>query len=71
MIYAASAALLLLARVAASAAAVERLVGRARTVDGDTLDVGGVRVRLLGVAALTPAQLLGTSLCRFRRRSTQ
>lgn len=34
-----------------TAAAAERLVGRARAVDGDTLEVGGVRVRLEGVAA--------------------
>jgi micrococcal nuclease len=34
----------------APAAAAERLAGTARVVDGDTLDVAGVRVRLKGVA---------------------
>jgi endonuclease YncB( thermonuclease family) len=43
-------ALLFLAS-AAPAAAAERLTGTARVVDGDTLDVAGVRVRLKGVAA--------------------
>ena len=45
--------LLLLARAAAPVpvAAAERLAGIARVVDGDTLDVAGVRVRLKGVAA--------------------
>lgn len=32
-------------------AAAERLVGRARAIDGDTLVVGGIHVRLQGVAA--------------------
>jgi hypothetical protein len=35
----------------APAAAAERLVGRAKAVDGDTLEVAGIRVRLQGVAA--------------------
>ena len=35
----------------APATAAERLVGRAKAIDGDTLEVGGVRVRLQGVAA--------------------
>jgi endonuclease YncB( thermonuclease family) len=47
----ADAALLLPVLAVPPAAAAERLVGRARTVDGDTIDVGGIRVRLLGVAA--------------------
>jgi micrococcal nuclease len=44
-------AALLLAWVVVPATAAERLVGTARVVDGDTLDVAGVRVRLKGVAA--------------------
>jgi hypothetical protein len=42
---------LLLAWAAAPVGAAERLAGIARVVDGDTLDVAGVRVRLKGVAA--------------------
>jgi endonuclease YncB( thermonuclease family) len=41
--------LVLLVPLAASAA--DRLVGRARVIDGDTLAVAGVHVRLKGVAA--------------------
>ena len=36
---------------AAAGAAADRLEGVARVIDGDTLDVGGVRVRLHGVDA--------------------
>ena len=43
------AALVLTLSVPASAG--ERLVGRARVTDGDTLKVGGVAVRLKGLAA--------------------
>ena len=35
----------------APATAAERLVGRAKAIDGDTLEVAGIRVRLQGVAA--------------------
>jgi micrococcal nuclease len=42
---------LLLGLLASPAVAAERLVGRARVIDGDTLVVGGVHVRLQGVAA--------------------
>jgi endonuclease YncB( thermonuclease family) len=42
---------LILAILASPAIAAERLVGRARVIDGDTLVVGGVHVRLQGVAA--------------------
>jgi len=42
---------LLLALLASPAVAAERLVGRARVIDGDTIVVGGVHVRLQGVAA--------------------
>jgi endonuclease YncB( thermonuclease family) len=47
------AVLLLLAWALAPAAgaAAERLAGTARVVDGDTLDVAGIHVRLEGVAA--------------------
>jgi endonuclease YncB( thermonuclease family) len=51
VIRAAGGALLLLVLAVPPVAAAERLVGRARAVDGDTLDVGGIRVRLQGVAA--------------------
>ena len=44
-------AIILAAVLAAPAAAGERLVGRARVTDGDTLRVGGVAVRLKGLAA--------------------
>jgi micrococcal nuclease len=44
-------AFLILLLLTAPAAAAERLAGTARVVDGDTLDVAGVRVRLKGVAA--------------------
>ena len=44
-------AIILAAVLAAPAAAGERLVGRARVTDGDTLKVGGVAVRLKGLAA--------------------
>jgi endonuclease YncB( thermonuclease family) len=44
-------ALLLALSLAAPAAADERLTGRARVTDGDTISVGGVAVRLKGVAA--------------------
>lgn len=44
--------LFVLAMLAASpAVAVESLTGRARVVDGDTLEVSGVKVRLFGVDA--------------------
>lgn len=47
-----SVVLLLLAFAALPTTAVERrLAGRAGAVDGDTLEVAGVRVRLQGVAA--------------------
>jgi len=36
---------------AAAATAAEPIYGRARVIDGDTLEVAGVRVRLEGVAA--------------------
>jgi micrococcal nuclease len=42
---------LLLALLASPAVAAERLVGRARVIDGDPIVVGGVHVRLQGVAA--------------------
>ncbi len=42
---------LLLALLASPAVAAERLVGRARVIDGDTFVVGGVHVRLQSVAA--------------------
>jgi endonuclease YncB( thermonuclease family) len=42
---------LLLALLASPALAAERLVGRARVIDGDTIVVGGVHVRLQGVTA--------------------
>jgi micrococcal nuclease len=42
---------LLLALLASPAVAGERLVGRARVIDGDTIVIGGVHVRLQGVAA--------------------
>jgi micrococcal nuclease len=42
---------LLVSAVAGAAVAGERLTGTARVVDGDTLGVAGVRVRLKGVAA--------------------
>jgi micrococcal nuclease len=35
----------------AEAAAAEQLVGRTRVIDGDTIAVGGVTVRLKGIAA--------------------
>ena len=44
-------ALLLALSLAAPAAAGERLTGRAHVTDGDTISVGGVAVRLKGVAA--------------------
>ncbi len=44
-------AIILAAVLAAPVAAGERLVGRARVTDGDTLRVGGVAVRLKGLAA--------------------
>ena len=44
-------ALALLLILAAPVIAGERLVGRARVTDGDTLRVGGVAVRLKGLAA--------------------
>lgn len=48
-----TALLLLIIMVAPSSplTAGERLVGRARAIDGDTLVVGGIHVRLQGVAA--------------------
>src|SRR5688572_30286513 len=42
---------LILAILASPAIAAEHLVGRARVIDGDTIVVGGVHVRLQGVAA--------------------
>ena len=42
---------LLALAVALSASAAERLNGRARVLDGDTIAVGGIHVRLKGVAA--------------------
>ena len=42
---------LLLGLLASPAMAAERLVGRAGVIDGDTIVVGGVHVRLQGVAA--------------------
>ena len=44
-------AILVLALAAPSAAAADRLAGRARVIDGDTIVVNGVRVRLKGIAA--------------------
>jgi endonuclease YncB( thermonuclease family) len=44
-------AVLLLSSSAVPVVAAERLAGTARVVDGHTLDVAGVRVRLKGVAA--------------------
>jgi endonuclease YncB( thermonuclease family) len=43
--------ILVLALLASPAMAAERLVGRARVIDGDTLAVTGVPIRLEGVAA--------------------
>ena len=43
--------ILVLALLASSVLAAERLVGRARVIDGDTIVVAGVHVRLQGVAA--------------------
>ena len=37
--------------VASPALAAEQLSGRARIIDGDTLSIGGVNVRLQGIAA--------------------
>jgi endonuclease YncB( thermonuclease family) len=42
---------LVLGLLASSSMVAERLVGRARVIDGDTIVVGGVHVRLQGVAA--------------------
>ena len=42
---------ILLALVALPALAAERLVGRAHVIDGDTVVVAGIHVRLKGVAA--------------------
>ena len=42
---------ILLALVALPAVAAERLVGRAHVIDGDTIVVDGIHVRLKGVAA--------------------
>jgi hypothetical protein len=42
---------LLLALLTSPSNTAERLVGRARIIDGDTIVVGGVHVRLQGVAA--------------------
>jgi endonuclease YncB( thermonuclease family) len=44
-------AIALLLALAAPASAGERLTGRARVTDGDTISVGGVAVRLKGLAA--------------------
>jgi endonuclease YncB( thermonuclease family) len=43
--------ILVLVLLALPVMAAERLVGRARVIDGDTIVVGGVHVRLQGVAA--------------------
>jgi endonuclease YncB( thermonuclease family) len=42
---------LVLGLLASSSMVAERLVSRARVIDGDTIVVGGVHVRLQGVAA--------------------
>ena len=53
-----------------AAAAGERLSGRARVVDGDTLEVSGVAVRLKGLAAPERKQSGGAEATAFMRRLT-
>ena len=67
---AALAAIILAAVLAAPVAAGERLVGRARVTDGDTLSVGGVAVRLKGLAAPeVPGAILASPAASRPRRS--
>jgi micrococcal nuclease len=55
---------------AAAAATGDRLTGRARVVDGDTLEVAGVAVRLKGLAAPERRQAGGAEATAFMRRLT-
>lgn len=56
-------ALLAVVLVLASAAAADetRIIGEARVIDGDTLDVGPVRIRLHGIDAPEAGQRCGTA----------
>ena len=51
-------------------AAGDRLTGRARVVDGDTLEVAGVAVRLKGLAAPERRQAGGAEATAFMRELT-
>lgn len=60
--------LLAIGLILATPAAAEQLVGRALTIDGDTLRVGGVAVRLQGVAAPEGREAGGAAATAYMRR---
>lgn len=61
------AVLMILALAVPIVASAEQLVGRGRTIDGDTIAVGGVTVRLKGVAAPELQERGGAAAAAFMR----